>query len=371
MVYLDYSATTPVNKEVIDYYCEACKKYIGNPNSIHGLGKSAKTAIDNATNKIANLLNIRPTEIIYTSGASESNNTIIKGIAEKNSKGKIITTRLEHSSVNAPCSYLSKKGYDIEFVDLDDNGQVDLESLKNIIDNNTILVSITGVNSELGIIQPLKEISKIVHAYPNCLLHSDLTQCLGKVPIDLSYVDLASFSAQKFFGMKGIGFIYKKEGISFEPLIHGGKSTTIYRSGTPALPLVLSLAKALELALTDFDNKYNQVKEVNNYLLTKLKELPVDINSTAKSIPHIVNFSLRNIDNKKMLEALSANEIYVSTQTACALGNYSQSIDALYHDTLRASSSMRVSISYLTTKEEIDIFIECLKKNINILGENK
>lgn len=369
MIYLDYSATTPVNEQVITTYADACKKYIGNPNSIHKMGLLSKNAIDDATLTIAKLLNIKENEIIYTSGASESNNTIIKGIAAKYKTGKIITTELEHSSVIAPCSYLGNKGYDIEFVKLDKNGQVDLDNLRELIDDNTILVSIAGVNSELGIQEPLKEISSIVHEHQGCIFHSDMTQCLGKIPVDLSYVDVASFSAQKFYGMKGVGFIYKKEGISFEPLIHGGKSTTVFRSGTPALPLIVSMAKALEIAYNDFDKKYNHVKEVNNYLLTKLKNLNVDINSTDKSIPHIVNFSLRGIDNKKMLKALEEDEIYVSTQTACALGNYSLAIYSLYNDTQRASTSLRISISYLTTYEEIDKFIDSLVKNMKALGE--
>ena len=370
MVYLDYSATTPVNEEVIATYSEACRKYIGNPNSIHKLGRESKEAIDNATSKIAKLLNIKESEIIYTSGASEANNTIIKGIAAKHSKGRIITTQLEHSSVIAPCSYLGNKGYDIQFVKLNKDGQVDLDNLKELIDDNTILVSIAGVNSELGIKEPLLEISKIVHEHEGCIFHSDMTQCLGKIPVDLSYVDVASFSAQKFYGMKGIGFIYKKEGISFEPLIHGGKSTTVYRSGTPALPLILSLEKALTLAYQNAEEKLEHVKNLNNYLLTKLRKLDVDINSTEKSIYHIVNFSLREIDNKEMLKSLEQDDIYLSTQTACALGNYSLAIYSLYNDTKRASSSMRVSISYLTTKEEIDYFINSLQKNIALLGGN-
>ena len=369
MIYLDYSATTPVNEEVINTYADACRKYIGNPNSIHKLGLLSKEAIDNATKTIANLLNIKESEIIYTSGASESNNTIIKGIALKYKTGKIITTELEHSSVIAPCSYLGNNGYDIEFVKLDKNGQVDLNNLRELIDDNTILVSIAGVNSELGIMEPLKEISSIVHEHQGCIFHSDMTQCLGKIPVDLSYVDVASFSAQKFYGMKGVGFIYKKEGISFEPLIHGGKSTTAFRSGTPALPLIVSTAKALELAYDHFDEKYEHVKEINQYLLNKLSNLEVDINSTNKSIPHIVNFSLRGIDNKKMLKALEEDDIYVSTQTACALGNYSLAIYSLYNDTKRASTSLRISISYLTTYEEIDKFIDSLTKNMKVLGE--
>ena len=239
MVYLDYSATTPVNDEVIESYSNACK-YIGNPNSLHRLGLESKKVIDAATQQIASIFKVKPSEIIYTSGASEANNTAIKGVAfkYKNRGNKIISTQLEHSSVIAPLNYLSNLGFDVEFVKLDSDGRVDLEDFKRLIDDNTILVTIASINSEVGIKQPIKEISEIVKNYPKCFFHSDMTQSIGKEYIDLSLVDMASFSAQKFYGMKGIGGLIKKENIVIDPLIHGGKSTTVFRSGTPATPLI-------------------------------------------------------------------------------------------------------------------------------------
>ena len=373
MVYLDYSATTPVNDEVIDSYSLACKKYIGNPNSLHKLGLEAKKIIDASTKQIADILGIKENEIIYTSGASEANNTAIKGICFKyqNRGKKIITTELEHSSIIAPLSYLDSLGFDIEFVKLDKNGQVDLDDLERLLDDETILVTIASVNSEVGIRQPMEEISKIVKKYPKCFLHSDVTQSIGKEKIDLNLFDLASFSAQKFFGMKGIGCLIKKESIIIEPLIHGGKSTTVFRSGTPALPLIVSISKALRLSYDDFDKKNKHIKEINEYLINKLKNEDVDINSTDKSIPQIVNFSLKGIKSEVMQHALELDDIYISTQTACSKGDYSKAIYSLYGDKDRASSSMRVSITYLTTKEEIDIFIDSLHKNIEKLGELK
>lgn len=369
VVYLDYSATTPVNKEVLNTYINVCEKYIGNPNSLHKLGVEAKGLIDAATEQVAEILKVKKQEVIYTSGATEANNTAIKGICLKyQNRGKhIITSSLEHSSVTEPIKYLETLGFEVSYVKLDKDGLVDLENLKSLMRNDTILVSIVGVNSEVGLVQPLKEISNIVKEYPKCYFHSDITQCIGKVKVDLSYLDLATFSAQKFYGMKGIGCLIKKENIIIEPLIHGGKSTTIYRSGTPAVALIASLSKALRLAYLDFDMKYNKVKELNKYLVDRLTSLDVYINSNEKSLPHIVNISLKGIKPETMLHALEQDDIYVSTKTACSTSTYSAPLLAIYNDTSRAKESMRISLSHLTTIEELDKFIDSLQKKLEIL----
>ncbi len=369
MIYLDYSATTPVNKEVIDSYSKACEKYIGNPNSLHRLGTEAKEVIDASSKQIANILNIKPTEIIYTSGASESNNTAIKGVALKYAnRGKhIISTELEHSSIIGPLNYLMAQGYEVDFVSLKENGEIDLKELENLIRDDTILVSISSVNSEIGIRQPIAKISEIVKKHPKCLFHSDMTQSVGKENIDLSLVDLASFSAQKFYGMKGIGILYKRENLNIEPLIHGGKSTTIYRSGTPALPLIVSISKALRLVYENFQEKYKHVEEMNKYLRERMSKMDIFVNSPEHAIPHILNFSLNGIKSETMLHALEGDDIFISTQTACSVGDYSRAVFAVTNSKDKASSSMRVSLSYLTTKEEIDKFITSLDKHIKEL----
>ena len=370
MVYLDYSATTPVDERVIDTYSKVCKEFIGNPNSLHKIGVEAKDLIDASTKQIADILGVKPSEVIYTSGSSESNNTAIKGICLKyQTRGKhIITTELEHSSVIAPINYLVGLGFEVDFVKLDKNGVVDLDNLRELMRDDTILVSICSVNSEVGVKQPIDEIGKIVKKYPKCFFHSDVTQSIGKERVDFTNIDLASLSGQKFFGMKGVGCLIKKESIVIEPLIHGGKSTTVYRSGTPATPLIASISKALRLAYEDLDKKNEHIKEVHDYLIDKLKDLDVTINSNEYCLDNIVNFSLNNIKSETMLHALELDDIYISTQTACATGNYSKAVYSITHDKDKASRSIRVSISYLTTKEEIDIFIESLKKNIDKLN---
>lgn len=369
MIYLDYSATTPVDSKVLDTYVKVTERYIGNPNSLHKLGMLSKGLIDASTDQIKDLLKIKDYDVIYTSGASEANNLAIKGICFKHqSRGKhIITTKLEHSSVSEPIKYLESLGFEVSYVKLDNHGLVDLNDLEKLMRDDTILVSIVAVNSEIGLLQPLDKISEIVKKYPKCYFHSDVTQAIGKVNIDLSVLDLASFSAQKFYGMKGIGCLIKKENIVIEPLIHGGKSTTIYRSGTPAVSLIASLAKALRLANDNFSEKFEHVLSLNKYLVSKLKTLDVLINSNDYCIPHIVNVSLNNIKAETMLHALEQNDIYISTQTACSDGNYSASIMAFYDDLERASHSIRISLSYLTTKDDIDKFVEIFDKCINKL----
>ena len=374
MIYLDYSATTPVDSEVIDTYSKVCRDFIGNPNSLHKLGVEANKLIDASTKQIANILGVKPSEIIYTSGASEANNTAIKGIALKyQNRGKhIITTELEHSSVIAPMSYLSNNGFEIDFVKLDENGLVDLQDLDNRLRDDTILVSIASVNSEVGVAQPIDKIASIVKKYPKCYFHSDVTQSIGKEKVDFTNIDLASFSAQKFFGMKGVGCLIKKENIVIEPLIHGGKSTTIYRSGTPATPLIASVAKALRLAYEDFDYKTKMVTEIHDYLIDKIKDLDIYINSNSYCLPNMVNISLKNIKPETMQHALEEYDIYISTQTACSTGEYSKAVYAVTRDKEKSRHSIRVSLSYKTTKEEIDEFVRAFTKllsELNIRGE--
>lgn len=371
MIYLDYSATTPVEESVLNSYIETTKKIIGNPNSLHKLGVDAKKLIDAATSQIASILGVKPQEVIYTSGASEANNTVIKGICLKyQNRGKhIITTPLEHSSIIEPLNYLKELGFEVEYVNLTATGKVDLEDLEKKMRQDTILVTIASINSELGIVQPINEIAKIVKKYPKAYFHTDMTQSIGKEKIDLTNVDLASFSAQKFYGMKGIGALIKKENIVIEPLIHGGKSTTKDRSGTPATPLIVSTAKALRLAYENLEEKQKKVKELNSYLRKQLEQENITVNSPKDAIPYILNISIENIKPETMLHALEEKEIYISTKTACSTAEESKAVLALTKDSTKASHSLRISISHKTTQEELDIFIKELIKARNELNK--
>ena len=370
MIYLDYSATTPVNDEVLDTFCKVSRNFVGNPNSLHKLGVEAKELIDASTRQIEDILKLHDKEVIYTSGASEANNTAIMGVVKKypNRGHHIITTRLEHSSIIAPISALQNEGYEVSFVDLDENGLVTIENLKKLIRDDTVLVSIGCVNSELGIIQDIDRLGKFLKDYPKLIFHSDVTQAIGKIKLNLDNVDLASFSAQKFYGLKGVGCLIKNKNIKIEPLIYGGKSTTIYRSGTPAVALIASLAKALRLVYEDFDNRYNYVKSLNSYLREELSKIDgVHINSSLESSPYILNISIKNIKSEVMLHALESEDIYISTQTACSKGGSSIGVFEITKNEDYALHSLRISLSYLTTKEELDVFLKVFKEKMRKL----
>ena len=371
MIYLDYSATTPVDKRVLDTFNKVCLEYPGNSNSLHSLGVKSKELEEYVTTKIADILKVKPTEIIYTSCSSESNNTAIKGICLKyKNRGKhIITTSLEHSSVIAPLNYLTKQGFEVDFVNLKEDGTVDLEHLKSLMRDDTILVSISYVDSELGIVQPINEISKIVKKNPKTFFHVDCTQAVGKVNIDLSNIDLASISAHKIYGLKGVALLIKKENIVIEPLIHGGKSTTVYRSGTPALPLYASMMKSLELIIPNIDENTKYISKLNKKIMDKLSTYEnVYINSTDKSVVNTINISIKGIKPETFLHALEEYEIYVSTKSACSSADtMSNSVYAVTKDKERASNTIRISLSYLTTEEEIDKFLEIFDKCYNHL----
>lgn len=362
MIYLDYSATTPVNKEVLDTFNKVCLDYPGNSNSLHSLGVKSKELEDYATKKIAKLLKVKPSEVIYTSGSSESNNMAIKGVVNRyKNRGKhIITTFLEHSSIVGPLNYLTNEGFEVDFVKIKDDGKIDLEHFKSLLREDTILVSICAVDSEIGLVQDINIIGEILKEYPKCIFHVDCTQGLGKIDIDFTNIDMASMSAHKIYGLKGIGLLIKKENIVIDPLIHGGKSTTSYRSGTPALPLIVSLMKALELIIPNINKNYKYVDKLSKKIKSKLSTYElVHINSTENSVPHIINFSLEKIKPETFIHALEEKEIYISTKSACSSSDsMSNSVYALTKNRELSYQTLRVSVSYLTTEDEVDTFLE-------------
>lgn len=370
MIYLDNSATTMVDDRVLETFNKVCKNYPGNSNSLHSLGIKSKELEEYATEKISNLLGVKPSEIIYTSGASESNNTVLKGVASKykNRGNHIITTPLEHSSILETCKYLESKGFIIDYVKIKDNGLIDIEDLERLLTDNTILVSVTYVDSELGIRQDIDTISKIVKKHPKCYFHVDATQAIGKIKVDPTSIDFISMSAHKIFGLKGIGLLIKKDNIVIDNLIHGGKSTTIYRSGTPALPLICSLMKALELVIPNIDKNYEYVSSLSRKIKDNLKKYDnIHINSTENSIPYIINFSVIGVKPETFIHTMEEEDIYLSTKSACSTSDVSLSVDSIYHNREISMSSIRISLSYKNTEEEIDKFIKAFDKIYNKL----
>lgn len=240
MIYLDYSANTPVDPRVLEVYCRTEQNFIGNPNSTHCAGQAARQEMNRVTGLIAAQLGVLPEEIIYTSGATEANNLALKGMARaaRHVGRHIISTPLEHSSVGATLTALQQQGYEIDLLNIGRDGRIDLEQLEELLRKDTVLVSICGVDSELGTVQPVREIAALVHRCPNCCLHVDATQAVGKTALWLDCVDTMSFTAHKFYGPNGIGVLYKRKGLVIEPQMNGGASTTITAAAPPpwALP---------------------------------------------------------------------------------------------------------------------------------------
>lgn len=374
MVYLDYAAATPIDNEVLDTYYEISKKYYANPNSSHKMGLEAKELIKECTNNIANTLNVLPEEIIYTSGATESNNLVIKGICERyKNRGKhILISALEHNSIVSAVTSMSEKGFEVEVIPVTKKGIIDIEALKDMLRKDTILVSICTVDSEIGLKQLLNEISKVLKEYPNTIFHTDASQAVGKVDIDYSLVDLATITPHKFYGPTGIGILVKKKNIDLKPQIEGGKSTTIYRSGTPSLPLIAASSKAISLAINNQNHRNNHIKELSNIVKDTLSKYNnVYINNTNDSIPHTINFSIKGIPALEVQRKLEEHNIYLSTKTSCCpIETPSKLVYALTKDKSLSSSSLRLSISHLTTKEEIDIFLQTFNSIYKEYEEN-
>ena len=363
MLYLDYSANTPVDEAVLQCFCEAERRYPGNANAHHQAGTAAKAAINEATRSIARCLGAPPAGIIYTSGASEANNLAVKGLAAlgRAAGRHILSTPLEHSSVSGSLEALQKQGYEVELLDICSDGTVDLTDLKNRLRPDTVLVAATTVDSELGVVQPVAEIAALLKDYPHCHLHVDATQAVGKLPLpSFEGIDTLSLTAHKFYGLNGIGVLVKRRGLALEPLIHGGESTTIYRSGTPTVALACSLALALDKAMTELPERVERVRSLNARLRTELANYPkVRINSPEAAVPQILNLSVKDVKGTVFQRELDAHGVCVSVKSACSSdGLPSRAVFAVSRDRRNALSSWRISLSHRTTDEEITGFLQ-------------
>lgn len=372
MIYLDYSATTPVDIDVFDTLSKVTKNYIGNPNSMHSLGQKSMELLESATKQIADIFGVSSNEIVYTGGSTESNNMAIIGAALANhKKGKhIIVSKLEHPSIYVICDYLKSIGFEISYVKNDSDGLIDFDDLKKLIREDTILVSISAVNSEIGIRQPLKMIRQIIKKENiGTVFHSDMTQAIGKVSVNMRDTDLASVSGQKIFGPKGIGFLYKSSMIKVTPLLYGSTKENI-NPGTPPLPLIAALSKAVRLANENLEKKERFVTLLNEKIVNTLSKYPnILFNKTKYSIPHILNISVMDVMPEVMVHALANHEIYVSSNTACSSGEVSNAVLAVYNDLNRAKHTIRISLSHVTTTEEINRFLEVFKEEYEKLSK--
>lgn len=369
-VYADYAATTPVKPEVIEEMMTIYKSHFGNPSSIHTIGRDARRYLDESRRTVAKLLNAKPSEVIFTSGATESNNTAIKGLVYANEHlgNHIITTKIEHHSVLHVFEQLEKEGYDVTYLDVDDTGAIDLDQLKEALTNDTILVSIMFVNNEVGTVEPMYDIEDIV-SESNALLHVDAVQAIGHLDVNFEdfKMDTLSLTAHKFGGPKGVGVLLVRDKTPIEYSQLGGEQETKRRAGTENLAQIVGLTKALELAHKNRDNNNLHLMQLKELFLVSLQEraIPFEVNgSMVDTTGHILNLYFPFIDVETLLTLLDLANIYVSSGSACTAGSTTPShvLAAMYEDEERAKHSVRFSFNELTTDQEIKYIVAEIHK---------
>lgn len=325
--YFDNAATTRTDDKVIEAMLPYFSIEYGNPSSVYKLGRKARSAIEDAREKIAKAINANPNEIYFTSGGSESDNLAIKGIAHanKNKGNHIITSKIEHHAVLETCENLEKEGFEISYIDVDENGIIDLNQLKAEIKETTILITVMFANNEVGTLQPIDVIGKIAKEN-GIIFHTDAVQAVGSVNIDVKNlnIDSLSMSGHKFYGPKGIGALYIKQGIKFDKLINGGHQEKNKRAGTENVPGIVGIGKAIELAYEKLEENNKKIKFLRDYYLEEIKKrIPnIKINGDIKNrLPGNMNISFRGIDGDGLLFNLDLKDIYASTGSACASGS--------------------------------------------------
>jgi cysteine desulfurase len=371
-VYFDNAATTRVKDEVIEEMQKYYSELYGNPSSIYNFGQLAKKAVESSREKVARLLNSNPDEIYFTGGGSEADNWAIKGILSANEKkgNHIITTKIEHHAVLHTCEYLEKKGAEVTYLDVDENGLIDLKQLEESIKDNTVLISIMFANNEIGTIQPIKEIGEIAKKH-DIYFHTDAVQAVGNEVIDVKdmNIDLLSLSAHKIHGPKGVGALYIKKGTRIHNLIHGGAQEKNKRAGTENVPGIAGLGRAADIAYNNFDQKREKLIKLRDRLIEKIdKEIPeCQLNGhREKRLPGNVNFSFKYIEGESLLLYLDMEGISASSGSACTSGSLDPShvlmSIGLPHEI--AHGSLRLSLSDYNTEEDVDYTVE---KLINVV----
>ena len=372
-VYFDYSSTTNVHPDVLNTYIELLKTTYVNSESLYDEGTLVSRNLEKARSAIAELLGVHYDEIIFTSGSSEANSEAIKSVSFSMPKKKhIITTQIEHSSVLNACKQMEDVfGYHVTYLPVNEQGIVSVEDLKNALDEDTSVVSIMHVNNETGAINPIEEIAEIVKKESSAYMHVDMTQSIGKVPCDLHNIDLASMSAHKIEGLKGSGILVKKKHVPFVPLINGGEQEYGLRGGTNNACTNMVFAKTLRIALENEKKYHNQIQELHDELLEELKKIDgVEINNPENNLCSLVNFSYEKIPSEVMQNALNRMGFLISARSTCESksNNPSYVLKAMGYSDKRASSCIRISLSYHNTKEDIQDFIKALKEIISHYG---
>ncbi|MDG5470906.1 cysteine desulfurase family protein [Jeotgalibacillus sp. ET6] len=373
-IYADHAATTPMHPEAVKVMTETLSEHYGNASSIHSVGRRSRHLLDEARSQLASSIGAHFNEIIFTSGGTEANNLAIVGTANAlKDKGRhIITTKIEHHAVLHPCEALVNQGFQVTFLDVDEEGQISISELKKALREDTILVTVMFGNNEVGAIQPIREIGELLKDH-QASFHTDAVQAYGLEDLNVRdlNVDMLSVSAHKINGPKGVGFLYVKNGTSLSPGLLGGEQERKRRAGTENIPALASFAKAVEIASKERVEKTAQLKSVKNHLLQKLreKEVAYEVNgSLERSLPHVINLSIAETDVEAMLVNLDLAGIAVSSGSACTAGSLEPShvLSAMYgKNDERLKNSVRFSFGLGSTEEDADIIADQVALIVN------
>ncbi len=373
LLYFDHAATTPVKDEVLQEMLPYFTNNFGNPSSIYSIGRRSKKAVENARTKVAKAIGCQEKEIYFTSCGSESDNLAVKGVAfaNKNKGNHIITSKIEHPAILNTCKNLEENGFEVTYLNVDENGFIDLQELKNSIKPETILISIMFANNEIGTIQPIKEISKIAKD-SEIIFHTDCVQAVGNVKIDVNEfgIDLLSMSAHKFYGPKGIGALYVRNGIEFTRIQDGGHQEKNKRAGTENVAGIVGLGKAIEIANNNLENYNSKLLKLRNYFIREItsKYDNVKINGDLKQrLPGNINISFPGIDAEELLLKLDNQGICASAGSACSSGSTQPShvLTAIGLSEEYATGSLRITLGEENTIDDVKFLINCIEK---ILG---
>lgn len=363
MIYFDNAATTKIYDDALTSYVQVSQKFFGNPSSLHQLGVDAHQVLTKARSQVASLLSVQPEEIFFTSGGTESNNWAIKGTAlEKSVFGKhIITTKIEHPSVLQTCKQLERFGFEVTYLDVDSKGIVNVEQLKESLRKDTILVSVMAVNNEVGAVQPIAEIARVLEEHPSVHFHVDAVQAVERASqlLAIGRIDLLSLSAHKFHGPRGVGIMYKRFGRKIQALLTGGGQEKGERSTTENLPAIVATTKALRMALEE----KSLTGELRSQLWKELTTKPeIRIFSPEDGASHVLCFAIKGVRGEVVVHAFENHGIYISTTSACSSkkGDSSSTLYAMDVPTEWATGAVRVSFSNDNTKEEVEHFVDVL-----------
>ncbi len=371
--YLDNGATTVVSKEVVEKMNQVYTEIYGNPSSMHHMGVEAEKLIKDVKRLLAKGIKCTPDEVIFTSGGTESNNLAIQGYLKTTRKKHLITTVIEHPSVLNVFEHFEEQGYKVTYLSVDELGHIDLDELKNSLNDETAFVSVMYVNNEIGSIQDLQAISKIIKKHSSAVFHVDAVQALGKVECHVKKhgIDMMTMSSHKLHGPMGVGALYVKKGIKLRPLLIGGGQQKTIRPGTENAPGVVGFGEACKVAFDELDVNQNRMIVLRDYFKENVLEIPLSKLNGANDAPHIINISFPNMRGEVLLHTLESHGIYVSTGSACASKNksYSHVLEAIGLDEKHKEGAIRFSLSKFTTKEELDYAIQVLKDSIEELDQ--